>query len=90
MGKVVRDREIQTIRKIAITRPFAIAAKIGDRALDFDNHEVARLAEPEDIGAAPVDERKFDEAGIAELVEGAADAPGEKRGCRQGLGGGRG
>ena len=82
MGKVVRHREIKTVREIAITRPFAIAAEIGDRALDFDNHEVASLAKPEDIGASPVDEREFDEAGIAELVEGAADAAREKGGCR--------
>ena len=82
MGKVVRHREIKTVREIAITCPFAIAAEIGDRALDFDNHEVASLAEPEDIGAAPVDERKFDEAGIAELVKSAADAAREKRRAR--------
>ena len=82
MGKVVRHREIKTIRKIAITCPFAIAAEICDRALDFDNHEVTSLAEPEDIGAAPVDERKFDEAGIAELVKSAADAAREKRRAR--------
>ena len=79
MGKVVRHREIKTVREIAITRPFAIAAEIGDRALDFDDHEVASLAEPEDIGAAPVDEWKFDETGIAELVKGAADTAREKR-----------
>ena len=82
MGKVVRHREIKTVREIAITCPFAIAAEIGDRALDFDNHKVASLAEPEDIGAAPIDERKFDEADIAELVEGAANAAREERGCR--------
>ena len=81
MRKVVRDREIKTNCKIAVTRPLAIGAEIGDRALDFDNQEVARFADPEDVGAAPIDERKFDEAGIAELIEGAADAPREK-GCR--------
>ena len=82
MGKVVRDREIKTIREIAITRPFAIAAEIGDRALDFDDHKGAGLAESEDVGAAPVDEWKFNEAGIAELVKSAADAAREERGCR--------
>ena len=89
MRKVVRDREIKTICKIAVTRPLAIGAEIGDRALDFDNQEVAGFAKREDVGAAPVDERKFDEAGIAELIERSADAAREEGGCRRGIDAGR-
>ena len=89
MRKVVRNREIQTISEIAVGCPFAIGAKIGDRALDLDDHDVAGFSEPKDVGAASIRERKFDEAGIAELAERAADTPREQRGglCR--FGGGR-
>jgi hypothetical protein len=85
LRKVVRDREIKTICKITVTRPLAIGAEIGDRALDLDNQEIASLAEPEDVGAAPVDERKFDEARIAQLVERTANAAREKGGGRRGV-----
>ena len=85
MRKVVWDAEIKTICKIAVTCPLVIGAEIGDRALDFDNQEVARFADPEDVGAAPIDERKFDEAGIAELIERSADAAREEGGCRRGV-----
>lgn len=82
LRKVVWNREKQTIGEIAVDHPLAIGAKIGDRVLDLDDHDVTGLSEPEDIGAAPVGERKFDEAGIAELVERAADTPREQRGGR--------
>ena len=72
LWKVGRDREIKTICKIAVGRPLVIGPEIGDRALDLDNQEIASLAKPKDIGAAPVGQRKFDEAGIAELVKSAA------------------
>ena len=51
--------------------------------------ETTGLAEPEDVGAAPVDKRKFDEAGVSELVERAADAARQKDGG-EGFGGTRG
>ena len=85
MRKVVRDREIKTICKITVTRPLAIGSEIGDRTLNLDNQEIASPAEPEDVGAAPVEKRKFGEAGITELVERAADAAREERGCRRGV-----
>ena len=85
MWKVGRDREIKTICKIAVGRPLAIGSEIGDRALDLDNQEIASLAKPKDVGAAPVDQRKFDEAGIAELVERTADTAGQERGGRCGF-----
>jgi hypothetical protein len=66
--------EIKTICKIAVGRPFAIGTEIGDRAFDLDNQEITTLAEPEDVGAAPIDQREFGEAGIAELLKRAADA----------------
>jgi len=60
LRKMARDREIKTIGKIAVTLPLAVGAKIGDRALDLDDDEVTGLAEPEDVGAAAVEEREFD------------------------------
>ena len=89
MRKVVRDREIKTICKITVTRPLAIGAKIGDRTLDLHDQQVAGLAESKDVGAAPVDQRKFDEAGVAELVERAADTAREKESSGRRVDGGR-
>ena len=85
LWKVGRDREIKTICKIAVGRPLVIGPEIGDRALDLDNQEIASLAKPKDIGAAPVGQRKFDEAGIAELVERTADTAGQERGGQCGF-----
>ena len=85
LRKMARDREIKTIGKIAVGRPFVVGAKVGDRALDLDDHEIAGPAEPEDVGTAPVEEREFNETGIAELVEGAADAAREEGRCRRRL-----
>ena len=85
LRKVVRHREIKTIGKFAVGRPFAIGAEIGDRRLDLHNYQVASFAEREDVGAPPVREREFDEACVAELIEGAADTPSEERGGRDGL-----
>ena len=82
LRKVARDREIKTISKIAVRRPLTIGAKIGDGVLDLDDHEIAGLAESEDVGTAAVEKREFNEADIAELIEGAADAPSEERGGR--------
>jgi len=89
LRKVVRHREIKTIGKFAVGRPFAIGAEIGDRRLDLDNHQVASFAEREDVGAPSVREREFDEARVAELIEGAADTPSKERGGRDGINIGR-
>ncbi len=74
-GKLVRHREVEPIRVLPIEGPFAIRAEIGHRAFDLDYHQIAGLAECDYVGAAPVGEREFEEAGIAELLERAADAP---------------
>jgi hypothetical protein len=72
--KPARHGETQAVGKFAIVRPFVVGAKIGDRTLDFDDNQVAALAERQNIGAAAVGEREFDEARIAEVIEGAAHA----------------
>src|SRR6266446_6394090 len=73
--KLVRHSEVEPIREFPIEGPFAIRAEIGHRAFDLDYHQLAGLAERQDVGAAPVGEREFEEARIAELLERAADAP---------------
>jgi hypothetical protein len=71
--KIAGDSKIQAVGKFSIARPFAIGTKIGDGRLDLDGDQFASLAERKDIGAATVGERKFEEAGITELAERAAD-----------------
>ena len=80
MGKVVLDREIETICEIAVSYPLMIGAKVGDRGFDLDDHEIARLAEAQKVRAASTGERKLDEGRIAELAQRAADAAHEQRG----------
>jgi hypothetical protein len=87
--KLVRNSEVEPIREIPVQSPFAIRAEIGHRAFDLDYHQIAGLAEREDVGAAPVGEREFEEARIAELLERAADAACQGTG-KGGLGGAHG
>jgi len=85
LREVAGNREIKTVSKIAVGRPLAISAEIGDRSFDLDNYEIAGLAERKNISATPVREREFDEAGVAELIESAADAPSQELGGYRGL-----
>src|SRR5438874_259594 len=73
-GKLVRHSEIEPVRELPIKGPFTIGAEIGHRAFDLDYHQVAGLAERQDVGAAAVGEREFAKARIAELLERAANA----------------
>src|SRR5204862_7801032 len=73
--KLVRHSEVEPVREFPIEGPFTIRAEIGHRAFDLDYHQIAGLAECQNVGAAPVGEREFEEARIAELLERAADAP---------------
>ena len=77
--KIVRHGEIKPVRELSVGGPFAVGAEIGHRALDLDDDEVAGLAERENVGAPAVGEREFDQAGIAELLERAADAARQQR-----------
>jgi len=74
-GKVVRNREIQAVCKIAVSCPFTIGTEISDRGFDLDDREITRLAKAQKICATSVSERKLDEGRIAELAKGAADTP---------------
>src|SRR6266576_1320911 len=69
LGKVVGNREIETICEIAVRYPLVIGTEVGDRAFDLDDHKIPRLAEAEKIRAGSVDQWKLDEDGIAELAE---------------------
>ena len=81
-GKPLRHREIEAVREIAIAAPFAVGAEIGDRGFDFDDDQIARPAERQDVGAAAIGEREFEQAGIAELGERAAGAARQTLGQR--------
>src|SRR5205823_13512633 len=65
--KFIRDSKIEPVRELPVEGPLAIRPEIGHRAFDLDDHQVAFLAERDDVGAAAVGEREFEEAGIAEL-----------------------
>ena len=71
--KPARHGEVETIGKLAISRPLLVCPKIGHRAFDLDDHQVAALAEGHNIGAATIGEREFDQTGIPELVQGTAN-----------------
>src|SRR5271154_5973946 len=71
--KVVWHGKVKTIREVTIGTPLAVGTKIGHGTLDLDNHEVAGLAESENIGAPAIGEREFHQARIAELLQDAAD-----------------
>ena len=70
----------KAVGKIAVGDPLAVGAEIGDGALDFDNYEIAGLAECENIGATAVGEREFHQADIAEQLQRAAGTARQK-GC---------
>jgi len=89
LRKVVWNREIKSICKIAVGDPLAIGTEIGDRTLDLDDHEVAVLPKAKNISAATVGERKLQKAGIAELVQRTAYTAREQRGGRCGVESGR-
>ncbi len=78
--KVVWHGKVKAIREVTVGAPFAVGAKIGHGRFDLDDHEVARLAESENIGAAAVGEREFHQAHVSEVLQGAADAARQKGG----------
>src|SRR4029079_12405196 len=78
--------KVEPVCELPIAGPFAVGAEIGNRTLDLDDDEIARLAERQDVGAAPVGQGEFDEAGITELRQRPADAARQQQG-RTGLAG---
>ena len=81
--KIAGDSKIQAVGKVSVARPFAIGTEIGNRTLDLDRNQFASLAEGKDIGAAAAGKREFDEAGITELAERAADSACENAGAER-------
>jgi hypothetical protein len=78
-GKTAWYGKIETIGEFAIIGPLAVGTEIGDRALDLDDDQIAAAPQRENIRAAAVGEREFEQAGVAELLERAADTASEKR-----------
>lgn len=75
--------KVQAIGKFAIARPFLVRTEIGDRTLDLDSNDLAASPDSQNIGAASVSEREFDERGIAELVQGAANSARQSTGINR-------
>jgi hypothetical protein len=81
--KPARHGEIKPVGELPVTAPFMVGAEVGDRGFDLDNDQIACPAEREDIGAAAVGEREFEETGIAPPGERAARPAGQhRRRCR--------
>jgi hypothetical protein len=82
-GKPACDGKVQAVGKFAIARPFSVGAEIGERALDLDSDDLTAPPQSQDIGAAAVGEREFDESGVAKLAQGAANSARQETGINR-------
>src|SRR5205823_3399968 len=78
--KIRRDGEKEPVAELPVIGPFAVGAKIGERRFDLDDGDLAAAAERHDVGAATVGEGDLEQAGIAKLRQGAADAARQESG----------
>ncbi len=68
-GKVLVDREIETVAELEIVLPLAVGAKIREARLDLDDGERAFGRQRHEVGAAAVGKRELGDGAVPELQE---------------------
>jgi hypothetical protein len=59
--KPTGNGEVQAIGKFTISRPFLVSSEIGKRSLDFNDEQIAALAQSQSIGSPSVSEWEFEQ-----------------------------
>jgi hypothetical protein len=87
-AKILRDREIEPVAKLAVLRPLDVAAEILHGGLHLHDQQLAGAPERHHVRPAPVGERDLGQAGVAALGQRTANASGQQEAERKVLDGG--